>query len=352
VELDGRYDAGMPTGTAALAVALAELAAGLASSLTGVEHRVDAAAVLGHLLLPLVTGETPAPAPPRHAPGGGAVHADILGDDEALFAALAAEQPAPAAERLAGAAQACRLPVTPYRSVPPAWSPPAVPATVGRTLRAADVTVIDMTAMWAGPLCTRLLADWGASVVTVEPATRPDGVRRSPAQFAVLDRGKWRVPWDLARRADRDAFESAIAGADVLVESFSARVLPNLGYAPEALHRINPRLTVVAIRAFPATSPDASWVAFGRGVHAASGLGVVGGEPVPSLLAYPDPLAGLVAFCAVLAALGGPGGTAEEVSLAGAISPLLPTAGRPLGTVDSGAIASLGPPGPMLRPAR
>jgi crotonobetainyl-CoA:carnitine CoA-transferase CaiB-like acyl-CoA transferase len=223
-----------------------------------------------------------------------------------------------------------------------------VAGTGEQTLRPADVTVVDMTAMWAGPLCTRLLADWGASVVTVEPAVRPDGVRQSPAQFAVLDQGKRRVPWDLRLGPDRAAFESAVAAADVLVESFSARVLSSLGYPPEALHRLNPRLRVVAIRAFPSSTPEASWVAYGRGVHAASGLGMVAGQAAPALVAYPDPLAGLAAFGTVLAALGGPGGTVDEVSLAGAISPLLATWGRPLGAVDAGAIASLRPPGPVL----
>jgi len=272
----------------------------------------------------------------------------VLGDEEALLLALA-EDGSRDAEQLAVVAQECRLPVTPYRSVPCDWSPVPARARAGeRTRRPPDVTVVDMTAMWAGPLCTRLLAEWGAAVITVEPAARPDGVRRSPAQFAVLDRGKRRVPWDLGRPSDRAAFEAAIAGADVLVESFSARVLPNLGYPAEVLQRVNPRLSIVAIRAFPSTSPEGSWVAFGRGVHAASGLGTVGGAPVPSLLAYPDPLAGLAAFGTTLDALGGPGGTFEEVSLAGAISPLLSVAGRPLGTVDAAAIATLGPPGPVF----
>ncbi len=57
-----------------------------------------------------------------------------------------------------------------------------------------------MTAMWAGPLCTRLLAEWGAEVTTIEPAVRPDGFRGSPAQFAVLDVGKRRVDLDLRTR--------------------------------------------------------------------------------------------------------------------------------------------------------
>ena len=103
----------------------------------------------------------------------------------------------------------------------------------------------------------------------------------------------------------------------MLVESFSDRVLPTLGYPTDELWRLNPRLRVISIRAF-AHSP---WVAFGRGVHAASGLGMIAGEPTPALLAYPDPLAGLTAFSAALRALAADGGAEIEVSLAGAMAP-------------------------------
>jgi hypothetical protein len=86
-------------------------------------------------------------------------------------------------------------------------------------------------------------------------------------------------------------------------------------------------------------------------VHAASGLGIVDGVPTPSLLAYPDPLAGIGAFGTILGALDGPGGTVEEVTLAGAIAPLLATAGEPLGDVDAEAIVALPVPGQILAPA-
>ena len=102
------------------------------------------------------------------------------------------------------------------------------------------MAVLDLTTMWAGPLCTHLLAEWGAQVTTVEPAIRPDGLRGSPGQFAAFAQGKRRVPWDLREREDRLAFEEAVRQADVLVESFSDRVLPNLGYPTDELWRLNP----------------------------------------------------------------------------------------------------------------
>jgi len=350
----GRLDAGVPRGTAALALEIAARAAGAVSTLTGRRYVVDPAAVLAHVLLPLVVGDTPEPAAPRPAPGGGWVHADLLAEDEALFTVLAEHDPD--AERWAAAAQECRLPVTPYRD-PPRSCDGAVPAVVGCTnakirVEPCAVRVLDLTAMWAGPLATMQLAGWGARVTTVEPVVRPDGLRSSPAQFGVLDTGKRRVRWDLRMDEGRAAFEEGVRQADVLVESFSDRVMTNLGYDRAGLRRLNPELVVVAVRAFPHGSDERSWVAYGRGVHAASGLGIVAGLPQPALVAYPDPLAGLSAFAAVLAALAEPGPHDVDVSLAGAIAPLVGTR-APIDAVDDDAIdalreATAGRPGAVI----
>lgn len=347
----GRYDVGMPSGTAQLALDLAARAAAAAAALTGSSYVVDRAAVLGHLLLPLVVGDGAASADPRAAADGGWVHADVLPEDEELFGILAGEGGDAAA--LAARCQECRLPVTPYRAGPATWrsSSPLLEPT--RRVDAAAVRVLDLSTMWAGPLATMLLGAWGARVTTVEPALRMDGLRGSPAQFGVLAAGKQRVSWDLRVAVDRRRFEQEVAAADVLVESFSHRVMPNLGYADRELRRLNPRLTIVALRAFPRSSDEAPWIAYGRGVHVASGLGMVDGEPCPARLAYPDPLAGLQAFGAVLIALGSGRGHSIEVSLGAALAPLLPTAGQPLGVLDAAALAALriatnGRPGPVI----
>lgn len=332
-------DVHLPPGTAALALRLAASAADVATALTGRLHTVDRDAVLAHLLMPLVVGTRPPPRPPRPAPGGGWVHDDTGDADAALMAALVAE--GDDAEGLAARAQACFLPVTPYRPWAAALAPDVPSASMpapARRLDPAGVRVVDMTAMWAGPLCTLLLAEWGAQVTTVEPAVRPDGLRGAPAQFAVLDRGKRRVDLDLRTTAGRAAFEALVAEADVLVESFSDRVMPNLGYSPGELRSINPRLATVAIRAFP----DSDWVAYGRGVHAASGLGMHGGRPQSAQIAYPDPLTGLAAFAAVLHALGAADAPpSTTVTLAGTIAPLLAGGSHPLSSGDPAVVAHL-----------
>src|SRR5829696_2146315 len=250
----------MPHGTGALAMDLATRAADAATRVTGRAHRVDADAVLGHLLLPLVTGDDPTSREPRPVAGRGWVHSDVIADDEELLELLAAD--AGDAEDLAARAQECGLPVTPYRADAAPWRAGPAPQPATRHVEREDVTVVDLTAMWAGPLATAQLAAWGARVTTIEPPFRRDGLRAVPDQFAALDGGKRRVPWDLRVAADRTRFEDAVTSADVVVESFSPRVMSNLGYPPEALLRINPRLTVLSLRAFPGTGPEATWVAF------------------------------------------------------------------------------------------
>jgi hypothetical protein len=349
-------DGGLPLGVPVVAADLAGRAARAAARLSGRPYRVDEDAALAHVLLPLVLGDDPAAADPRPVAGGGWVHVDVLAEDRELLGVLAAE--AGDAEDLAVRAQECRLPVTPYRSPAASWAAPPEPSSPAAVppVDPGAVRVLDLTAMWAGPLATAQLAAWGARVTTLEPPFRRDGLRGSPGQFAALDAGKRRVPWDLRASADRRRFEHAVGEADVLVESFSSRVMGNLGYTPGVLHRLNPGLVVVGLRAFPSGAPEAAWVAFGRGVHAASGLGVVDGRPAPAQLAYPDALAGLLTFALVLEAIAAGAPATIEVSLAAALAPLLATAGRPLAPADPALVDRLraatdGRPGGVIVPA-
>ncbi|MCU1501374.1 MAG: caib/baif family protein [Ilumatobacteraceae bacterium] len=357
-------DIGVPTGTADLALTWAAIAAARAEQLTGVAHTVDVERVLAHVLLPLLVGDEAASTAPRAAPGGGFVHTDLIFDDEPLFAAITADHPDAGAEALAALMQECRLPVTPYRTmaatdapVPPAGCLATGRTSVARRVVPGDITIVDLTAMWAGPLCTMLLAEWGAEVVTIEPAARPDGLRNSPRLFAALDRGKHRLDLDLRDAEDRIRFEQLIESADVVIESFSPRVMANFGYSPDELRRRNARLVTLSLRAFPSSGPQRGWVGYGRGVHATSGLGLLGAVPQPVRFAYPDPIAGLVACATVFELLGSKHNpSAVEVSLAGAIAPLLAGGERPLASGDPPTVerlrAAVGvDPGSPLRPA-
>ncbi len=340
---------------------------------------LDCAWLEARLVAPLVLEEDwPPPAPPLPV-GDGAVHAALVGPDREAFdrlrSALAAEsgeqgaaaeraeclavkpgERGAAAERLAAEAQVWRLPVTPYRRLDQAVR--ALPALPDRPTSPSDEDggrdlgersgqagsaggrdrlerrqrprdqplVVDLTALWAGPLATALLADLGAEVVKVDPSTRPDGLTRHRGLYDHLNSAKQVVDLDLGAEPGRRRFEALLDRADLLVDSFSRRVMPNFGYGRPALAARWPRLAALSITAFPASATEADWIAYGPGVHAAMGLGDRGPgrafEPAP--VAYPDALAGLAAFAAgaeLLARGPGPSGGAE-VSLAGAVAPL------------------------------
>lgn len=306
------FDDGLPTGTAQRAARLASSFADAVAVLTARSTRVDVRAVMRHLHLPRLLGggavAKAAVVPVRD----GAVHTDLVEEDIELFDAIRRSMPDADAETLASVSQDCRLAVTPYRtnrsfsdrdaSVAPylGGGHGGLPIRGGRPRLEHGVRVLDLTSMWAGPLCTWLLASIGCEVITVEPGCRPDGLRGSPEHFAALAAGKRRVDLDLRSSPDRHRFEDLVATADVVVESFSSRVMPNLGYSPDELRALRPGLTTLSIRAFDADPARRHWVAYGPGVHAASGHAVIDGVPRPAAHAYADALTGFAAATAAV----------------------------------------------------
>ena len=125
----------------------------------------------------------------------------------------------------------------------------------------ADLRVLDLTQVLAGPYCTMLLADMGADVVKVE---RPGGdlIRSNPpfvgdgdsepygGYFQSVNRGKRSLELDLGTEADRDAFLSLVERADVVVENFKAGTMEKFDLGYETLREHNPRLVYSSIRGF------------------------------------------------------------------------------------------------------
>lgn len=290
---------GVPTGTVDRGrQLLARARAALGGSRSATEDEV-----VDHLTLGRRCGAA-APSAPVDV-GAGHVCADLgaTGDADAFARLLEVLGPGPLdAEHVARRAQEWRLPVTPYRSSgrpPRRWCLPDTDAS--RTL--AGVRVVDLTSMWAGPLATRLLAEAGAEVDTIEAACRPDGLRGTPAMFDHLAEGKRRHDLDLRGADARAALVDLVADADVVVESFSPRVMPNFGLDAAALVAVNPEILVVSMPAFAPRTAERDWVAYGTGVHALTGLGIgADGTVWAPAVTYPDPLAGLAAFAAVCVA--------------------------------------------------
>ena len=280
---------------------------------------VDDATLATELLLPLVVEpDWPGPVEPRPV-GDGWVQADLTDEDLDTFDRLRATLPGTGPEELAAAAQEWRLPVLPYRPLPTGQAHPDRPRTANAP-RAVNppsleaIHVLDLSSLWAGPLSTHLLQTAGATVTKLDPDCRPDGFRERPNLYRQLNDGKKVVSLDLRQPDDRATFEALVRDADLLIHSFSRRVMPNLGYDHEKLRTINPTLTTVAISAFPLGSPEQDWLAYGSGIHAVTGLGLSTGRARPSAVAYPDPLTGYAAASAALRTVGTP--THTEVALA------------------------------------
>ena len=179
--------------------------------------------------------------------------------------------------------------------------------------------VLDLTAFWAGPLCTHVLAMLGAEVLHVESTARPDGtrllagVRFSEADwweqsgiFSGLNTNKASVTLDLATDRGRELLRRLLATCDVLVENYTPRVLQQIGIDIEAVRARRPDLVVVRMPGFGLDGPWRDDPAFAFVIEDASGLTWMTGHPDQNPVSpycVGDSNAGLHALSGLLLAL-------------------------------------------------
>jgi hypothetical protein len=198
--------------------------------------------------------------------------------------------------------------------------PPVLPVSLGAAPPrpgAASLRVVDLTALWAGPLCGDLLARSGADVIKVESQARPDGARRGPAAFFDLLNGQKRsVTLDFSTPQGRAKLAGLVAGADVVLESSRPRALEQLGLRASVVVAAGGPQVWVSITGYGRTGPGAQRVAFGDDAAVAGGL-VVQQDGMPRFCAdaIADPLTGLAAADACLEALEAGGRWLLDVSM-------------------------------------
>jgi hypothetical protein len=133
--------------------------------------------------------------------------------------------------------------------------------------------VLDLSALWAGPLAAHLLWLAGAEVIKVESRTRPDAMRDGDAEFfALLNQGKASVVLDFTTSEGRDALRSLIARSDVVIEAARPRALAQMGIDADAIVRTTPGLAWITITGHGAEGEAANWVGFGDDCGVAGGL--------------------------------------------------------------------------------
>ncbi|WP_299572480.1 CoA transferase [uncultured Williamsia sp.] len=189
--------------------------------------------------------------------------------------------------------------------------------------------VADLSSLWAGPLCTRLLADAGATVVKVESPARPDGARQGDVRFFDwMNHGK--LSWAVDPTRSPDRVRQLLRCADVVVEASRPRALRRLGLDSSSVPA-RPGQVWLRITGHGLAHPDR--VAFGDDAAVAGGLVV--GTPRHTMFcadAVADPLTGLEAARAVTQSLARGGGEVIDVALSTVAARY-----AALGTVDTGA---------------
>ena len=205
------------------------------------------------------------------------------------------------------------------RSQPTGSSRPSDLSSDGRPLPFAGLRILDMTAFWAGPLCTHILALLGAEVIHVESPSRPDGTRlisgipltedewwERCGIFSGLNTNKKSVTLDLADERGRQALRTLLATCDVMVENYTPRVLEQIGLDFDGVRAIRPDIVMVRMPGFGLDGPWRDNAAFAFVIEDASGLTWMTGYPEANPLSpycIGDPAAGIHALTGLLLAL-------------------------------------------------
>ena len=179
----------------------------------------------------------------------------------------------------------------------------------------SDVVVIDLSRVLAGPYCTMMLGDLGATVIKVEHPGKGDDTRHfgppyiagESAYYLGLNRNKQSILLDFSTPEGKERLLKLVSTATVLVENFRPGSLERQGLGYEALHAINPGLIYCSISGYGQTGPYASRPGYDFVAQAESGLmsvtGEIDGDPQRVGSPVGDVSAGMFACMSILAAL-------------------------------------------------
>ena len=185
----------------------------------------------------------------------------------------------------------------------------------------ADVRVLDLSRVLAGPWATQILGDLGADVIKVEKpgagddtrswgppfTTHPDGSQGDAAYYLAANRNKRSVAIDFAKPEGADLVRKLAAECQIVVENFKTGTLKKYGLDFASLQAINPALVYCSITGFGQNGPYSKRAGYDYMIQAMGGLmsltGEPAGEPMKSAVAVADLFTGMYAVTAILAAL-------------------------------------------------
>jgi crotonobetainyl-CoA:carnitine CoA-transferase CaiB-like acyl-CoA transferase len=179
----------------------------------------------------------------------------------------------------------------------------------------SDVVVVDLSRVFAGPYCTMMMGDLGATVIKVEQPGKGDDTREfgppyvagEAAYYLGLNRNKYSVTLDFKNADHLKRLHELISTATVLVENFRPGTLDKMGLGYDDLHESNPGLIYCSISGYGQTGPYAMRPGYDFVAQAESGImavtGEIDGEPQRMGTPVADTTAGMYAFMSILAAL-------------------------------------------------
>jgi benzylsuccinate CoA-transferase BbsF subunit len=171
----------------------------------------------------------------------------------------------------------------------------------------SGLRVLDFSWVLAGPFATRLLADFGAEVIKIQPLLPEAEDTFSRAYYNAWNSNKLGLSLDLSRPEGRNIARRLVKICDIVVENFSPRVMNNWGLDYAALQQIKPEIIFLSLSMMGHTGPWRDFSGFGPAVQAFSGFTYLMGDSQKGLTgpgyAYSDHVAGLYGALAVLGAL-------------------------------------------------
>ena len=204
------------------------------------------------------------------------------------------------------------------------------PSNAGPARGALDgVTILDLTRVWAGPLATRILGDLGADVIKIEATWARGPKHHSEADVRVsgrypdnqagekpwnregmfnkLNRNKRSVTLQLDTPEGKALFERLVPLADVVIENYTPRVMPQLGLGYERLRELNPSVVYLSMPGYGWSGPSRDFAALGTALEPEAGLSSLMGYedsgPYKSGVAWADPVAAMHGAAAVILGL-------------------------------------------------
>ena len=185
----------------------------------------------------------------------------------------------------------------------------------------SGIRVLDLTQVYAGPTCTRILSDLGADVIKLEGLKRMDITRNfvmpentgkddywnRSGYFLLRNGGKKSLTLDFSDPEAVELVKRLVPYADIVAESFTPRVMAKFGLDYDSLKGIKSDIIMISLSGYGQTGPWRDFTAYGMGLEPASGISSVtgyrDGPPLRTGISFTDPYSGVVGAGAVLAAL-------------------------------------------------